>query len=90
MIRIRLFVADKDNNVYNEFHNDIIKLEGDHNALNMDNAKMFIIKYLPDYLKSEYYRLSLSSKNSVENIDVYFDYNKYITRDLRIKKVLDD
>ena len=92
MMKINFFISD--NESYQIFHNSgLIQIPNDLYSdwyLNMDDIRMFIIDYIPEDLKDEKYRISLSRKSDITNIDIYFDYNKYITRDLKIKKVLND
>jgi hypothetical protein len=88
MIKINFLISD--NESYQVFHNSGL-IQGPKDIyLNMDDIRMFIIGYIPEDLKGEKYRISLSRRSDITNIDVYFDYNKYITRDLKIKKVLND
>jgi hypothetical protein len=64
---------------------------------NMDKIRMFVIDCIPDYLKDIKYRISLRKEDSFNNlinsennldINVYFDRDKHIIRDMKIKKIL--
>jgi hypothetical protein len=92
MIKINFLILD--NESYQVFYESgLIQRPKDLYSdwhLNMDDIRMFIIGYIPEDLKDEKYRISLSRRSDIINIDVYFDYSKYITRDLKIKKVLND
>jgi hypothetical protein len=92
MIKINFLISD--NISYQIFHNSgLIKMPKNLYSdwyLNMDDIRIFIIDYIPEDLKDEKYTISLSRKSDITNIDVYFDHNKYITRDIKIKKLLND
>jgi hypothetical protein len=60
------------------------------NPINMDEIRKYIINYLPNYLKNQFYSISIIHKNEKTNINVYFEYNKNIIRDLKINRVLND
>lgn len=62
----------------------------DFNPMNMDKVRMYIFNYLPNYLKDQLYSISIVDKNDKTNINVYFEYNKNIIRDLKINRVLND
>jgi hypothetical protein len=62
----------------------------DFHPMNMDKVRMYILNYLPNYLKNQFYSISIVDKNDKTNINVYFEYNKNIIRDLKINRVLND
>lgn len=57
---------------------------------NMDLIRMELIHHIPPLLKGNTYSISVNNKLHKTNIDVYFEYNKDIIRDLKIDKVLND
>lgn len=86
MILVNLFMHNsKDHEVFDTRIKDV-----DFSPLNMDKVRMFIISYLPNYLVSHFYSISVVRKNKKTNINVHFEYNKDIVRDLNISKVLND
>jgi hypothetical protein len=89
MMKVNFLISE--NESYQIFHDSgLIQRANELYPLNMDDIRIFIIDYIPEYLKDEKYRISLSRKSDITKINVYFEYNKYITRDLKIKKVLND
>ena len=86
MILVNLFMNNSSNY---ELFDTRFKLV-DFNSINMDEIRMYIINYLPKYLKNQFYSISIVHKNEKTNINVYFEYNKNIIRDLKINKVIND
>lgn len=88
MVNINFFITD--GYASEMFHEKFINSFNTEEYLNMDNVRFFLIDYIPDHLKGEEYRIRISEKYTIVTIDVYFEYNKYIARDLKIKKILND
>lgn len=87
MILINLFI---DNSVEYELFDSRVPNDLKIDTPNMDEIRKYIIGYLPKHLKEQYYSISTVIENNIININVYFDYNKNIIRDLKITKVLND
>ena len=86
MILVNLFMNNSSNYELFDTRFKVV----DFNPMNMDKVRMYIINYLPIYLKNHFYSISIVHKNKKTNINVYFEYNKNIIRDLKINKVLND
>lgn len=88
MINIELYIEScKDSNNHILFsQNSINKYH--KNLLNMDNARFFILDYLPEKLKDIEYKIILLEKNNILNIKVIFDYNKEMVRNSKIRKII--
>jgi hypothetical protein len=56
---------------------------------NIDNAKFFLSKYLPKYLGGCKYNIKISFKESLNKIEIFFDYDIRVARSLKIKKILE-
>lgn len=87
MILINLFI---DNSVEYELFDSRVPNDLKINTPNMDEIRKYIIGYLPKHLKEQYYSISVVIENNIININVFFEYNKNIIRDLKITKVLND
>jgi hypothetical protein len=84
MILVNLFVNNSSGYELFDTKSKVI----DFNPTNMDEIRKYIINYLPDYLKSHFYSIFIINKSEKTNINVYFEYNKNIIRDLKINRVL--
>lgn len=87
MILINLFI---DNSVEYELFDSRVPNDLKIDTPNMDEIRKYIIGYLPKHLKEQYYSISAVIENNIININVFFEYNKNILRDLKITKVLND
>lgn len=87
MILINLFI---DNSVEYELFDSRVPNDLKIDTPNMDEIRKYIIGYLPKHLSEQYYSISTVIENNIININVFFEYNKNILRDLKITKVLND
>jgi len=88
MVNIEMYIEKcKDSNNHILFSQNIIRYNT-NNLMNMDDARLFVMSYLPNKLKDIEYSLVITSNGDVVNIKVIFNYNKGITRECKIKEIV--
>lgn len=91
MIIIDLYLEDSKTKSFEK--KDSINVNDDvsyEHLLNLDNARLYVIKYLKSYLFDDLeYKISVS-RNKELTIDVYIKHNVAVDREIKMKKLLDD
>ena len=94
-MRLDLYMKHHDNSgVYELFDTEYVKYDT-HN-LNLDKIRMFLINLFNNRFKNNEYKIKVRSDNiHLKNtlilqtvVSVFFEHDKEIKRDFRIKKVL--
>lgn len=91
-MRLDLYIKKNNNsNQYELFDTEYIKYKTSN--LNLDNIKLFLIKLFKNKFSNNEYKIKVKSDkikkdNKKTVVSVFFEYDKYIKRDFRIKKVL--
>jgi hypothetical protein len=91
MIIIDLYLEDPKTRCFEKGESITINDDVDYGyLLNLDNARMYVIKYLKSNLFDDLeYKISVSSGDDL-TINVYIKHNVAINREVKIKKILDD
>lgn len=96
-MRLDIYMKVDDNSdSYELFDTEYIKYNSDN--LNLDNIRLFLIKLFRNKFPDNEYKIKVRSDNIEINnksilqtvISVFFEHNKLIKRDFRIRKVLQD
>lgn len=93
-MRIDLYIRKQDNsNLFELFDSKYVKY--DNQNLNLDKIRIFLINLFNDRFKNSEYKIKVNSykfgqENKIEKtvVSVFFEYDKEIKREFRIKKVL--
>lgn len=88
-MRLNLYIQKNINSdEYEIFKTDYVLY--DTSVLNIENMRMFLINYFKGEFDNTEYKIKILKEGNKTVVNVFFNYETYIKRDLQINKILHD